>query len=309
MSDALDRPRRMPGCSSMHDLSAPRVLDLFCGAAGGWSLGLHWAGYETVAACEADPWRRQLFLANNPRVRMYDDVRHLTAAQLVADECVPEVVVGSPPCQDISCANPFGQGVDGERSGLFFEACRIVTELAQAGCGPRWICLENSPRLRTRGADRVLGALEDAGYTCHALVVGAHHIGAPHVRNRVWIVANAKEVGQGRRAHPTAEGRQKRGQPGGGAAADTNQVGRCPRRMGSLRHGGECETAARDPGVLGHHWFAGIATHRRSNDGLSAGVSGQCVAAYGDAVVPAIPWLIGRAILAIDPVLGWREAE
>ena len=162
----------------------PTVLDLFSAAAGGWSLGMHRAGFVTVAACETIAWRRALYAQNNPGVMIYDDVRTLGAAQLVRDlGWLPDVVVGSPPCQDISSANTKGQGVDGERSGLYFEAVRIIGE-----CKPRWYSLENSANLRTRGADQVIAALQAIGYTAEISVVGADDVGANHERKRSWII-------------------------------------------------------------------------------------------------------------------------
>jgi DNA (cytosine-5)-methyltransferase 1 len=96
-----------------------RALDLFSAAAGGWSLGLHRAGFITVAACEIVEWRRILYAENNPHVRIYEDVRSLTAGRLVSDlGFLPDIIVGSPPCQDISNANTKGKGIDGERSWL-----------------------------------------------------------------------------------------------------------------------------------------------------------------------------------------------
>ena len=166
-------------------MSALTVLDLFSAAAGGWSLGLHRAGFETVAACEFVPWRRALYAQNNPGVLIYDDVRTLTADRIVSDlGFFPWAVVGSPPCQDISSANTKGKGVEGERSGLYFEAIRIIGEGR-----PCWVALENSANLRTRGADRVIVALEAIGYTAWAFVVGAGDIGANHERKRSWIIA------------------------------------------------------------------------------------------------------------------------
>lgn len=165
----------------MTDLS---VLDLFSAAAGGWSLGFHRAGFHTVAACEFVDWRRALYLQNNPGVRMYDDVRTLTAERILADlGYLPRIVVGSPPCQDVSPANTKGKGVEGERSGLYFDAVRIIGEVR-----PRWFALENSANLRTRGADAVLAALEAIGYACWAFVVRAGDIGANHERPRSWLI-------------------------------------------------------------------------------------------------------------------------
>jgi DNA (cytosine-5)-methyltransferase 1 len=161
-----------------------RVLDLFSAAAGGWSLGMHRAGFTTMAACEFVEWRRALYSQNNPGVPVYDDVRTLTADRLVRDgHGLPDVIVGSPPCQDISSANTKGKGVEGARSGLYFDAVRLVGE-----CGPRWFAFENSSNLRTRGADAVLAALEALGYTCWTFVVRAGDIGANHERPRSWII-------------------------------------------------------------------------------------------------------------------------
>ena len=161
-----------------------RVLDLFSAAAGGWSLGMHRAGFRTIAACEVIDWRRALYSQNNPGVPVYDDVTTLTAGRLVRDGVgLPDIIVGSPPCQDISSANTKGKGVDGDRSGLYFEAVRLIDE-----CRPRWFALENSANLRTRGADRVIDALEAIGYTCWPFVVSAGDVGANHERKRSWLI-------------------------------------------------------------------------------------------------------------------------
>ena len=72
------------------------LLDLFSAAAGGWTLGLHRAGFTTIAACESVDWRRTLYAENNPGVRLYDDVRTLTAERLAADlGALPDVVVAA----------------------------------------------------------------------------------------------------------------------------------------------------------------------------------------------------------------------
>lgn len=160
------------------------VLDLFSAAAGGWSLGLHRAGFLTIAACEIVEWRRILYSENFPHVRLYDDIRTLNAARLVSDlGFLPDIVVGSPPCQDISSANTKGKGIEGERSGLYLEAVRLVGD-----CRPRWFAFENSSNLRTRGADRLLNALEALGYAVEACVVGADNVGANHLRKRSWLI-------------------------------------------------------------------------------------------------------------------------
>lgn len=189
--------------SGVEDLT---VLDLFSAACGGWSLGMHRAGFRTVAAAEKEAWRRAIYAENNPGVILYDDVCSLTAERLYSDlGTLPWGVFGSPPCQDISSANTKGKGVDGERSALFFEAIRIAREIRtlarELGIpGARWLGLENSSNLRNRGSDRVLVALEEAGYACEPLVVGAGDdfrtggrktagVGANHERARSWLLS------------------------------------------------------------------------------------------------------------------------
>lgn len=242
------------------------ALDLFCGAAGGWSLGLHWAGVTTVAACEIDDWRRAVFAANNPGVKMYSDVRDVTAARLrSALGFLPDWIVGSPPCQDASCANIAGRGVDGERTGLFFEAVRLVDE-----CRPRWAILENVPGLRTRGADRVLAALEALGYACWPLVVGAWHAGAPHRRNRVWIIAaNADRA-------PRAKWQ--------GIGSDVCQK-QPPLERGPARSW--ADFISRAGGNL------------RAFDGVPDRMAVAAADAYGDAVMPQITCALARSILRV----------
>lgn len=260
---------------------APQILDLFCGAAGGWSLGMHRAGFDTMAACEIDPWRRATFAQNFSGAFLYDDVRTLTAARLVSDcGVLPAVVVGSPPCQDASAANSKGRGVEGDQTGLFFEAVRIV-----ADCRPRWCAFENSAFLRTRGYDRIADELEAIDYTCEPFVVAASDIGAPHGRKRVWVIAadarQTEPVGW-----PAPGGRQRWQEE---AAADdrnaaSEQVGRA---------GLSWTDHWRD-------WQGGIARHLRVDDGLPSAVSRECISAYGDAVLPEITEAIGRTILRVE---------
>lgn len=249
-----------------------RTLDLFCGAAGGWSLGLHCAGFTTVAACEIDPWRRAVFAQNNPGVRMYDDIRTLTADRLLGDlGYLPDIICGSPPCQDASTANTKGRGVDGERTGLFFDAVRLVREVR-----PRWVLLENVPGLRARGYDRVHDALEEAGYAVWPLVVGAVHAGAPHLRKRVWIMAANTQYDEGRwfeqvrglaRGNPIAA----RHDECGNAATDMPRIGRGSGRPGRSdpSGAGELEQALHDAHAAS---VLGSALARREPDGIGEGV-------------------------------------
>ena len=259
----------------------------------------------------------------------YDDVRTLTADRIAAD-CgrLPSVIVGSPPCQDASTANQRGRGVDGERTGLFFDAIRIVGE-----CRPVWCVFENVPGIRTRGADRVLGALEALGYTCWPLVVGAWHAGAPHRRNRVWIVAaNTDSHGQhgepgyaevGRMVGASAadansnsireQPGRRRGTFGEGAAVSGYDAARNPDRARlALGEGIGSDALAELPPAIraiaeGSEWnggAVGLAHGLRVADGLSSRLARACISAYGDAVLPQITEAIGRVMMRLCPTDG-----
>jgi len=259
----------------------PEIVDLFSGAAGGWSLGMHRAGYRTIAACEIDPWRRATYQRNNPEVRLYDDVRTVTAKQLVADlGRLSDAIVGSPPCQDASAANSQGKGVEGDQTKLVFEAIRIVSE-----CRPRWCAFENSPFLRTRGYDRIADGLEEIGYACWPFVVAASDLGAPHGRKRVWIIAS--DVGQTEPVGwPAPGGRQRWAQE---ATADDGVAAREQVGRAGLSWANDWD-----------QWQGGIARHLRVDDGLSPTTSRECISAYGDAILPQISEAAGRAILAVE---------
>ena len=107
----------------------------------------------------------------------------------VMDECGSvDVICGGFPCQDISNAGKMA-GITGDRSGLFFEIIRIAREL-----GPKFIVLENVASLRGRGLGRVLGELSEIGYAAEWHCIPATYAGAPHQRDRIWIIAYANGI-------------------------------------------------------------------------------------------------------------------
>lgn len=157
-----------------------RVLDLFAGI-GGFSLGLErTGGFETAAFCEIDPFCRRVLARHWPEVPQYEDVRTLTAKRLAADGITGiDVITGGFPCQDISVAGR-AAGLAGERSGLFYEIARLVSELE-----PRYVILENVAALLGRGLSDVLGALAEIGYDAEWHCIPASYVGAPHIRDRI----------------------------------------------------------------------------------------------------------------------------
>jgi len=162
-------------------------LALFAGAGGG-ILGGKLLGWRTVCAVEFEPYaacvlaQRQNdgLLAPFP---IWDDVRTFDGAPWRG---VVDVVSGGFPCQDISAAGT-GKGLEGQRSGLWVEMARIIGEIR-----PRFVLVENSPMLTSRGLGTVLGDLAALGFDARWGVLGAADVGAPHQRDRIWIVANAE---------------------------------------------------------------------------------------------------------------------
>jgi len=164
-------------------------LALFAGAGGGILAG-HMLGWRTVCAVEREAYAAQVLAQ-----RQSDGA--LRPFPIWADVCsfdgrpwrgLVDVVSGGFPCQDISSAGT-GKGLDGERSGLWTEMARIVGEVR-----PRFVFVENSPRLTSRGGlGRVLGDLADLGFDAAWRVLSAADLGAPHLRERIWIVAVAAE--------------------------------------------------------------------------------------------------------------------
>ena len=159
-----------------------RVLDLFSGI-GGFSLGLERAGMQTVAFCEIDLFARRVLAKHWPEVPCHDDIRTLTADWLAENGLWPDVICGGFPCQDISVAGK-GAGIGGERSGLWREYARLIGEIR-----PRYVIVENVAALLGRGLGDVLGDLAALGYDAEWHCIPASAVGAPHQRDRIWVVA------------------------------------------------------------------------------------------------------------------------
>jgi len=160
-----------------------KVLDLFSGI-GGFSLGLEaTGGFETVAFCEIEPYPIAVLKKHWPTVPVYEDVKTLTKERLDADGISVDVICGGFPCQDISLAGK-GARLAGERSGLWFEFHRLIKEIK-----PKVIIAENVSALRSIGLDQVLRSLAEIGYDAEWHCIPASAVGAPHRRDRIWIVA------------------------------------------------------------------------------------------------------------------------
>ncbi len=168
--------------------SAKRLntFHLFAGAGGG-ILADSLLGHTPIGACEIEPYPRDVLLQRQrdghlPEFPIWDDVCSLDGKPWRG---TVDVLCGGFPCQDISAAGK-GAGISGERSGLWKEYARLIGEMQ-----PKFVFAENSPLLRTRGLGVVLEDLASLGYNARWGIIGARDVGAPHKRDRMWVLAYA----------------------------------------------------------------------------------------------------------------------
>ncbi len=161
-----------------------RELALFAGAGGGL-LASRLLGLQTVGAVEINPYCRDVLKARQDdgvleRFPIYEDVRTFDATPWRGRV---DIVTGGFPCQDISAAGK-KEGLNGAKSSLWWDMWRICGEV-----GARYLYLENSPELTARGLGDILGAMASRGWDAEWIVLGAGHVGAPHIRRRIWLLA------------------------------------------------------------------------------------------------------------------------
>jgi DNA (cytosine-5)-methyltransferase 1 len=216
-------------------------LALFAGAGGG-ILGGKLLGWRTVCAVEWEPYAASVLAQRQndgllSPFPIWDDVRTFDGRPWRG---LVDVVSGGFPCQDISVAGK-GAGITGERSGMWTHMARIVGEVR-----PRFVFVENSPALLTRGLGVVLGDLAALGYDCRWTVLGAADVGAPHQRDRFWLVAHAHGL---RELQPQGGERDERGRigDGGEAVANTDQHARHQWRPGDADQSARGRDADRSP--------------------------------------------------------------
>ena len=259
-----------------------RVLDLFSGI-GGFSLGLErTGGFETVAFCEIEPFPRRVLAKHWPEVPCYDDVRTLTGSRLAADGIAVDVITGGFPCQDLSVAGRQRGMGEGTRSGLWSEIVRLIGDLS-----PRYVIVENVANLLSGPSERrggwfgrVLGDLAECGYDAEWENIPAAAVGLGHMRERAWLMA-----------YPQQEQRLCTIFAGDNAAQ--RAWGKSSVR---LQNGLRSKVGKAVPSVFGKR------VDQPNPDGMVDGLPDwpHRLAACGNAVVPQIPELIGRAILQAE---------
>ena len=299
-----------------------RELHLFAGAGGG-ILGGILLGHTCVCAVELEPYCRNVLLQRQrdgilPRFPIWDDVRTFDGKPWRGRV---DVVCGGFPCQDISAAGK-GAGITGERSGLWSEMARVIGEVR-----PRYAFVENSPMLTVRGLGTVLRDLAAMGYDARWGIVSAANAGAPHKRERIWILADA---GQERRTcreihpgnviptlsirapdSPIAEGERRTDVPDADSPgrkeqrrpfADANVANsemsgqsRSTNRQGEMQSGGGCSWWRVDPA---EQKCSAESKLGRVVDGVANRV--DRLLCIGNGQVPAVAALAWRMLMPLD---------
>lgn len=303
-----------------------KVLDLFSGI-GGFSLGLERAGFETVAFCECEPFCQEVLKKHWPNVPIFDDVNNLRGN----DVGPVDVICGGYPCQPFSTCGK-REGKDDDRH-LWPEYLRLIREIR-----PAWVIAENVAGHISMGLDDVLFDLAKEGYSAWTFIIPACAVDAKHRRDRVWIVANNNSGGLRDKQKPDFGGqnktksandgqteslahtgrsllqerhegkRNRRGRAVEQCASSENESTRNAADSDSIRE--QVQTKRRQPakqvpgsesqaGGVWREWPTEPAVGRVAN-----GVPNRVdrLRALGNAVVPQIPEIIGRAILEVEAV-------
>ena len=267
-----------------------RVLELFSGICG-FSIGLERAGMRTVSFCEIEEHGRTVTAARYPGIPIHGNVCDREFVRGEAD-----VIVGGFPCQDISLAGKRA-GVAGARSGLYREVLRAIRVVR-----PRFALMENVAALLGYGMGVVLGDVAEDGLDAEWDCISAGDVGAPHGRDRVWLSL----------ADPNQFQRPERSCSGAGwwkwrqeeieAARNANGQWELqpPRLLGNVRRW--VDDAANSRTGWRDHWQEKFEALRGMDDGVPTRLDRSVIAAalrcLGNAVVPAIPEIWGRAMMA-----------
>lgn len=264
------------------------IGSLFSGIEG-IGLGLEWSGgFRLSWQVELDPFCTKVLERHWPEVERFGDIRGLD------DFPKADIITAGFPCQDISVAGK-GAGLSGARSGLWAEAMRAVRLVR-----PKYVLLENVAALRNRGLSVILGALAEGGYDSEWDCLPASSFGAPHQRDRLFLVAYPDSVHlpqqRGWRSWPGGQGETEPGDSGeAGQASDTHGIGPLRRTVLSsasfetrrFRPEGDNPWSAGPP-------FCGMAPRIPDRS--------HRLKALGNAVVPQIAELLAECILKAEAI-------
>ena len=244
------------------------VLSLFAGI-GGLELGLERAGMTVVGQVEINPFCRKVLAKHWPDIPRHDDVRTAVEWWLSEERPTVDLICGGFPCQDISNAGKRA-GITGPRSGLWGAMLHTVRHLR-----PRYVLVENVSALAIRGLDTVLADLAGIGFDAEWATLRASDFGAPHNRERLYVLAYAPGVNR------------KRG----------DFLACCRKRGASFEIGELSGLDAPQRRRAADQWLESEPDVARLVDGVPHQV--DRITALGNAVVPAVSEHIGRLVRAV----------
>ena len=280
-----------------------KLGSLFSGI-GGFELGLERAipGLETIWQVEQVEFCQKVLQKHWPNAKIYDDVRNINKNNVEPID----ILCGGFPCQDISLAGK-GEGINGKKSGLWWEMHRIIGELR-----PRIAIMENVPAITFRGLDSVLGSLSEIGYDAEWCIISAAQFGAPHLRKRWFCVAYPNQIRCRSRGHLEREHQnhleQERKTSKGEQSGDewecrissVCEVAPNPHGTSVQRNGGSIriQSERAKPNIqIQNYWeqFPSQPPLRDRNDGVPNRLAR--LKALGNAIVPQCSQWIGEQIL------------
>ena len=286
-----------------------KVLDLFSGI-GGFSLGLERAGMKTVQFVENDPYCQKVLSKNFPGVPIHGDIKTFHYDKPV------ELISGGFPCQPYSHAGE-QRGKEDDRH-LWEEYLRIIQSVRS-----RWVLGENVSGIINMELDQVLSDLASENYSCQSLVIPACAVNAPHRRDRVWIIARRNAMGNSEYnglstakesrspssiSNNSSQGENKTFQSKGtsGRSNIKNVAHANKERIQGRKETGNLESEGTQRNQfslrcsqrrIGKNWSFEPELGRVAN-GIPSRV--DRIKSLGNAVVPQIVEIIGRAIMEIE---------
>ena len=273
-----------------------KLLDLFSGI-GGFSYGLEKTGFQTVAFCEMDKYCKLVLQKHWKGTKIYSDVKEITKERLEADGVeLPEIITGGFPCQPFSIAGK-QKGTNDDRH-LWPEMFRIIKELK-----PRWIIGEN-----VRGIvniqdgvvfETVCTDLESEGYEVQAFNIPAAGVGAPHRRERIWIVANSRRtLRQGTELGNTNEDETRKEDADQYQRSSSSPEPNVANASAGRRASQKTEIPTRGNGTEHQSWWQSEPDVGRVAHGIPGRV--HRLRALGNSIVPKIAEEIGKAIMKTE---------
>jgi DNA (cytosine-5)-methyltransferase 1 len=245
---------------------------LFSGI-GGFDLAAQWMGWENVFQVEWDGFCQKVLAKNFPNVKRYGDIKEFDGTKYRG---LIDIISGGFPCQDISISgiNNKRKGLQGERSGLFFEMIRIISEIH-----PKVLIYENSPYVMGEIIKVIHSKLKKQGYVNWGKIITARHFGFPHKRARYYGVSFSDSNGNGRNAFEyfNTEFEKIYKSEEIFRMRKTNKTEFIRTLSTSLRSKAETDFV-------------------RNSDGISDKLDKDRIGALGNAVLPIIPYQIFKAI-------------